>query len=353
MTFDELLEKLTAQAIAVDAAETWPVQQFSWLSETDVLKWTIPPAYGGLAISEIELAEGYGKLAQACLTTCFILTQRIGACQRIVGSKNEEIKAELLPRLATGELFATVGISHLTTSRQHLERPAVVVTEQENDFVLNGIIPWVTGSAAADYIVTGGTCEDRRQVLLALPAELDGISVQPKTRLMALSASETASVRLTEVHVSKRYLLAGPIENVMKRGKGGGTGSLMTSTLALGLAIRSLAILQDEAKVRDELRSQVATFSASVESLRSGIRASIQGGGAGDEGLSASAIRQKSNSLVLRMTQAALAVTKGTGFAKGHPAELAVREAMFFLVWSCPQPVVEGVLNELACRDTW
>ena len=59
-------------------------------------------------------------------------------------------------------------------------------------------------------------------------------------------------------------------------------------------------------------------------------------------------IRQRANSLVLRASQAALAAAKGTGYVVGHPAGRWCREAMFFLVWSCPQPVSAAHLCELA-----
>ena len=75
--------------------------------------WVIPAEYGGDDITSLELTQGYEQLAQACLTTTFVLTQRNGACQRIAGSENASLKAELLPALCKGELFATVGISHL------------------------------------------------------------------------------------------------------------------------------------------------------------------------------------------------------------------------------------------------
>ena len=60
-------------------------------------------------------------------------------------------------------------------------------------------------------------------------------------------------------------------------------------------------------------------------------------------------IRRRANSLVLRATQAQLAASKGAGFVAGHPAEREVREALFFLVWSCPQPVLSAALREFAC----
>ena len=351
MSFDELLDKLAATAFSVDATQTWPKQQFDWLAQSSVLGWVIPEEFGGMPVSEAEVVSGYERLATACLATCFALTQRNGACQRIVGSSNEEIKAELLPNLASGESFATVGISHLTTSRQFLAKPMVQVEQSEDHFILNGMIPWVTGAIAADHIVTGGTCEDGLQVLIAMPSDLDGISIHPKVELMSLTAAETTSVDLNNVRIPKKYLLAGPVEGVMSQGVGGGAGSLTTSTLALGVSARSLTLLQGEAERRPDLRENVSAFERDVDSLRDDISKASLGIAGEDPKLSAMSIRQRSNSLALRITQAALTVTKGAGFMKGHPAELAVREAMFFLVWSCPQPVAQGVLSELACRD--
>jgi len=52
--------------------------------------------------------------------------------------------------------------------------------------------------------------------------------------------------------------------------------------------------------------------------------------------------------LALRATQAALASAKGAGYLAGHPAGRWCREALFFLVWSCPAPVLQANLCELA-----
>ena len=57
------------------------------------------------------------------------------------------------------------------------------------------------------------------------------------------------------------------------------------------------------------------------------------------------------NSLVLRATQVLLAATKGAGYVAGHRAGRLAREALFFLVWSCPQPVVTANLRELTRRE--
>src|SRR5579872_5484296 len=99
-----LSDKLSELSGPLDADGHWPAEQFALLAEAGVLGWVIPREYGGCAIGETALLSGYVDLASACLATTFVLTQRNGACQRIAGSQNERLKADLLPRLARGEL---------------------------------------------------------------------------------------------------------------------------------------------------------------------------------------------------------------------------------------------------------
>lgn len=345
---NDLLSDLAALSASLDARQNWPAEQFALLAKAGVLGWVIPAAYGGTDISERELLAGYVELASACLTTTFVLTQRNGACQRIAASTNGDLKSRLLPELARGELFATVGISHLTTSRQHLKAPAVRAVEEGTGYRLEGEVPWVTGAAHADYIVTGGTVDGGRQLLAAVPTAAAGVHVAPAARLLALSASQTSSVRLDGVLIERELIVAGPIEQVMRHGASS-TGSLGTSALAAGLSRAALDRLADEGVVRPDLMPICDPLREECDSLIADLnRAAERTASPGDPVLTSEAIRARANSLVLRSTQALLAASKGAGFVSGHFAERAVREAMFFLVWSCPQPVVHAALRELA-----
>ena len=86
-----------------------------------------------------------------------------------------------------------------------------------------------------------------------------------------------------------------------------------------------------------------------LQTLKSDLVKALRGEAGDDPQLTTESIRIRANSLVLRMTQAYLAATKGAGFLATHPASRMVREAMFFLVWSCPQPVLTAQLQEFAC----
>src|SRR6516164_5531340 len=120
LSLEDMLALLSAQANAADAAAVWPTASWDALRRGGVLRWSIPTAYGGLGRRGPDLLAGYERLAGACLTTCFILSQREAACRRLLDSGNEGLCRQLLPALADGATFATVGLSQLTTSRQHV-----------------------------------------------------------------------------------------------------------------------------------------------------------------------------------------------------------------------------------------
>src|SRR5262249_40891321 len=154
-------------------------------------------------------------------------SQREAAVRRIVDGDSEGLRRELLPPLAAGETFATVGLSQLTTSRQHTA-PALRASLDGDVLKLDGVIPWVTGAAAADHLVVGAVLDDGRQVLAAMPRETAGVRVEPPLPLAALCGSMTAEVRCDGVRLERRWLLAGPVESVLKASRGG-AGGLETS----------------------------------------------------------------------------------------------------------------------------
>ncbi|MFO0896191.1 MAG: acyl-CoA dehydrogenase family protein [Pirellulales bacterium] len=341
---DALCVWLAERAAGLDASGHWPAEQLARCGQAGVFRWFLPREHGGFEWSDADVVRGYLKLSAACLTTTFIITQRSGACERIAGGASPVAQERLLPALASGERFATVGISHLTTSRRHLGQPALRARETRRGFVLDGYSAWVTGAEHAQHVVVGATLEDGRQVLLALPTDLPGVSTPPPPRLVALSSSHTGPLECAGVEIDREWLLAGPDENVLATARSRGTGGLQTSTLAIGLAGAALEWLEGQAAIRGELREAAAQFRGEHDQVLADLLAMAEGQAAcGTESL-----RTRANSLVLRSTQAALMAAKGAGFVEGHPTGRWVREALFFLVWSCPQPVANANLCELA-----
>jgi alkylation response protein AidB-like acyl-CoA dehydrogenase len=341
-----MLKKLRDLARLADGEAVWPKESWDLLKPAGVLQWCIPREHGGRELPASELLTGYQQLAAECLTTCFILSQREAACRRIRDHGSPEIRRELLPALGRGDTFATVGLSHLTTSRQHTG-PAMRVQANGARFILDGSMPWVTGAAVADHFITGGTLDDGRQIMIVLPAKSRGVKIGPSLALMALTGSMTAEVQCENVEVDRRFLLLGPAERVMTIGKGG-AGGLETSTLALGLASSAIGYLRDEGVARPDLLPTADRLERTRKTLNAELQRLAADNAAPEDSV---ALRARVNTLVLRATQAALTASKGAGFLRSHPAQRWVRQAMFFLVWSCPRPAAEATLAYLMPSD--
>ena len=313
-------------------------------AKAGVFRWFVPSEHQGFGWTAQDQTRGYLALAKADLTTTFVITQLMGAIKRIIGSGNRHLIDRWVEPLLAGNVFATVGISHLTTSRRHLTKPVLSATADGDGFRLNGMAPWVTGAPHADAVVVGATLEDGRQLLAAVPTDLPGVMPGKGIDLVALSPSCTDRFELDNVAIDPSMLIAGPVEEVMKTGTGGTAGGLQTSTLAIGLASAAVEYLSDEASRRDELQAAATEMNSELHALQEELLRAVSG----ELSCDISDIRQRANGFVLRSTQAALTAAKGAGYAGSHPVGRWCRQSLFFLVWSCPQPVAQAHLCELA-----
>ena len=343
LSWQNLQRVLATQAEKADAEAAWPEASWEALRRAGGLRWVVPAAHGGDGLQGIDLLTRYRDLASICLTTCFILSQRDAACRRLRDSGKAQLCERLLPALARGEQFATVGLSQLTTARQHTA-PTFTARADGDAFVLDGTIPWVTGAARANHVVVGAVLDDSRQILAVLPTDLPGVHVGEPLDLLALRGSMTAEIRCDGVRLGTEWLLAGPTERVLQAGRGG-AGGLETSCLALGLASAAVDYVRREADARPALLTVAQGLRSRIERSWKEL-ARLAAGGSTPE--AAATLRSRANLLVLHATQAAVTAGKGTAFVRPHPAQRWARQALFFLVWSCPWPAASAMLDSLA-----
>jgi butyryl-CoA dehydrogenase len=335
---DAVLKRIAAAADDADQSVEWPSTSWNALRDVGVLGWSIPAEYGGLGLKSVDLLAGQQRIATACLTTAFILSQREAAVRHLLRGP-VPLKERLLPPLARGEEFTTVGLSQLTTSRQH-GGPALRATPTASGFRLDGDIPWVTGADQAHVVVVGATLEDGKQILVALPTNLPGVTTDSSLPLASLVGSRTAAMHCSNVLAEQELILAGPLERVLGLVGGGG---LETSNLALGLAVAATELLEREADKREDVVLIAHRFRKAAEAANVRLHASA----IAPVSETTMSVRVECTRLALRATQTLLLISKGAGFMTPHPAQRLARQALFFLVWSCPRPVASGVLEDL------
>ncbi|QJW94975.1 acyl-CoA dehydrogenase family protein [Frigoriglobus tundricola] len=218
--------------------------------------WSVPAEYGGAGRTAVECVRLGRTIASACLTTAFVLSQRDAAVRQLLKGP-AHLKERYLPGHAAGSHCVTVGLSQLTTSRQHHGPALRARSATGGGFVLDGDVPWVTGADGAVAVVVGATLPDATQVLIVLPTDRPGVTIAPPLPLAALLGSRTSSIRCDGVFIEPESVLAGPSEHAL--GKVGG-GGLETSALALGPAAAAVEYLRREAVDRPVLGSCTERF---------------------------------------------------------------------------------------------
>jgi butyryl-CoA dehydrogenase len=341
---NELLARLAEEDGRADAADLWPAALWNLISEAGATRWSLATDYGGHGCPRPLLVQRYAQLATASLTAVFVLSQHDAAIRRLADSSANPTAARWLAAIGAGRAFVTVGISHLTTSRRLGTQPATAI-EIKPGFRVDGAVPWVTAAERAQLLVSGAVLADRRKILFALPTDRPGVVIRPPFALAALQASCTTEVLLDGVLIDSADLLAGPAIDVMSQPGAVGTAGLETSALALGQSHAALAALAAALPAQVELAEPLEVLCDNWQALWNGLMANARG----EAGAAPPAqIRSAANTLALRSTQAYLTVMKGTGFLRTEPAQRWARQALFFLVWSCPTPVAHAAIRDLA-----
>ena len=347
-------EGLTARLLELDGPADergeWPEGLWDLLVEAGAARWSIPEAFGGLGLDRPSLVRREVAVAEGSLTAAFILSQFQAATRRLVAA------AEVghggaegwLRAIARGNAFPTIGTSQLTTSKRKGGRALAASVIDGGGFRLDGAMPWVTAAARADVFITGGVLEDGRQVLGALPKGRSGVAVGSSMPLAALQASCTAEVACEGAILEAGDVLFGPDPDVLALASGAGSsgaGGLETSALAIGQARAALRALRALAPGRDELGEPIEALEASWNAIAADLRDAAEGRPGAPN---AAEIRTRANPFVIRACHAYLTARKGTGFLRTDSAQRWARQAMFFLVWSCPGPVARAALLDFA-----
>jgi alkylation response protein AidB-like acyl-CoA dehydrogenase len=335
-----ILPAIRLRATALDRSGDWPERDLRDLGDIGAWRWFVPRSFGGDEIDPLELHLRYEAIASASVATALIVSQRDSAVGLIDSAQDSPRREEILPAMARGEFFATIGIAQLTTSQQGGLRATVA----EGGYRLDGIIPWSTGAAKAKFIVAGAHVEDGRQILFVLPMDLPGVSVNEPMPLVALRASWTSRIELRNARLDRRWILRGPVAKALSgRSRGVPIGQAF---LALGLCRGALELIQSHDS--DRARSLAGRLGEQLSALRNRVLELCKPGREADAAVEAPDLRASINDLAVRITQTAVTLHKGSALLLDHPAQRLAREAMFFLVWSCPDSVIDCTVNVLA-----
>jgi len=142
----------------------------------------IPEEYDGMGMGLMDLLVVFEEIGRNILPSPFLATVALGA-PPIVAAGSEEMKKEILSKVATGEAILTLALTEPSAGYS----PDCVELKAEakgDDFVLNGTKLFVEFASAADHMVVAARTKsggDPAQgiTLFLVDANSSGITIEP------------------------------------------------------------------------------------------------------------------------------------------------------------------------------
>ena len=238
-------KELRPVARRYDLADEYPHEIVDQMKELGLFGATIGEAYGGLGLSAWTYAQIVIKVASVWMAPSGIFNSHLIVASAIERNGTEAQKRQYLPRMASGELRGSLGLTE-PNAGSDLQAIRTVAKLDGDHYVVNGSKTWITNSLHGHMtlllVKTDPGAEPRHKGMSMLIAEKGpGYNVDAKLKKMGYRAIDTCQLSFDNFRVPKENLLggvegrgfiqtAGGLElgriNVASRGAGIAEGSL-------------------------------------------------------------------------------------------------------------------------------
>jgi alkylation response protein AidB-like acyl-CoA dehydrogenase len=185
------------------------------LGEAEMMAITIPEEYGGLGLGYVERLIALEEISRISVATAMMM--QVGALGIGAFTKfgTEEQKQKYLPKLASGESFATEAVTEPAGGSDPKGGCRTTYKKENGAYVINGRKCFITNSHIADVQVVTAVDADNPDALSAFVVEegMEGFKATHEEHKVGMRGCNTGEIELKDCKV--------PAENLMgEEGKG-------------------------------------------------------------------------------------------------------------------------------------
>jgi alkylation response protein AidB-like acyl-CoA dehydrogenase len=185
----------------------YPSELWDKMAELGWMGLVFPEEYGGGGGSFLDLAVLLEEMGRACLPGPFFSTVVLAGLT-ILEAGSEQQKRELLPRIAKGDLIATLALTE-PSARYTPEVISVKAEVEGAEYVIDGTKLFVPDAHVADYII----CVARTKESAIAPGGITLFGVDAKspglscTQLVTMVGDKQCELVFDKVHLPKKNIL--------------------------------------------------------------------------------------------------------------------------------------------------
>jgi alkylation response protein AidB-like acyl-CoA dehydrogenase len=242
----ELVGKWVDEAVRpvvneLEHANTYPEALIEQMKEMGVYGLAIPEPYGHSGVSMRCYAHVTEEIARGWMSLSGAFGGHSVVSKLIHRFGTDEQKQYYLPRLATGELRATMALTE-PDGGSDLQAMRTVATPTADGYVINGSKTWITNARMAGLVAllckTDPTAEPRhRGVSILLVEKVPGFTISRDLPKLGYKGVESCELHFDDCHVPAGALLGGVEGSGFAQMMGGlEVGRIQVAGRAIGVA---------------------------------------------------------------------------------------------------------------------
>ncbi|MEM9808164.1 MAG: acyl-CoA dehydrogenase family protein [Cyanobacteria bacterium P01_D01_bin.56] len=332
---------LTPKVQDIDLKGEFPGQIMHQLGDAGAFSHAVSTDFQGSGKGLKAAVQSIEEISKDCLSTGFIAWCQVACTWYLENTDNTALKAEMLPKVATGQALAGTGLSNPMKHFADIEKIALSAQRVDGGYVINGMLPWVSNLGPGHYFGIAAKMADSEEYMMAIVSDdLEGMSLRLNAHFIALEGTGTYSCVFRNAFVPDEWVLAAPCEDYVACIR---PGFMLTQVgMGLGLTDSCIELMRRSNKrlghVNRYLDDQVEDISADLQMARQRTyRLADQLNdctGVADPQLTREIIqaRATASELSLRSSQAAMLHAGARAYVHGSAPERKLREAYFVAI---------------------
>lgn len=225
----------------LEHANTYPEELIEAMKEMGIFGLAIPEPYGFAAVSMPCYAQVTEELARGWMSLAGAMGGHTVVSKLLLQFGTEEQKQKYLPRMATGELRATMALTE-PGGGSDLQAMRTVATKDASGYVINGSKTWISNARKAGLVALmcktdPAASPAHKGVSILLVEKVPGFTVSKDLPKLGYKGIESCEINFVDCHVDADALLGG----VEGRGfaqmmKGLEVGRIQVAARATGVA---------------------------------------------------------------------------------------------------------------------
>lgn len=332
--------EILPQIHADEATETFRPEWIRKMGSLGLTGIPVNEKWGGAGLGYQEYTIALEEIAQA--SAAYAISVAVTGLPQLILSQfgNDQQRAQFIPPLAAGEAIGSFSLSE-ASSGSDAASLKTTAKKSGDHYVLNGTKLWVTQADVAEIILLMARTGEKGPKGIStfiVPRNSPGLRFGKREKKMGLNTSHTMELVLENVKIPASHLVGHEGEGFTIAMTALDSGRITIAATALGLAMASLSVAIQHARIREQFGKPIGEFqgvSFMIADMKTQIEAArllIQRAASlKDEekpySIEASMAKLFSTDMAMRVTTDAVQILGGSGYTQEFPVERYMREA--------------------------